>query len=133
MLQFNFIMTCIIHKILVLFKITRILKPFLRSIIEFLFKETNCFFFSQRVMMKISRLEEDKNIEENIIKDVRNLFRLKNFKKEPNDTAIKDISNLFRLKKEKKSIKDKILRDVRNPSRHEEKGENYYKPTNKSK
>ena len=90
-------------------------------------------FFSQRVMMKISRLEEDKNIEENIIKYVRNLFRLKNFKKEPNDTAIKDISNLFRLKKEKKPIKDKILRDIRNPSRHEENGENYYKPTNKSK
>ena len=27
-------------------------------------------------MMERSRLEEDKNIEENIIKDVRNLFRL---------------------------------------------------------
>ena len=31
--------------------------------------------------MKISRLEEDKNIEENIIKDVINLFRLKKLKK----------------------------------------------------
>ena len=27
--------------------------------------------------MKRPRLEEDKNIEENIIKDVRNIFRLK--------------------------------------------------------
>ena len=84
-------------------------------------------------MMKISRLEEDKNMAENIIKDVRNLFGLKKFKKEPNDTAIKDTSNLFRLKQEKKSIKDKILRDIRDPSGHEEKGKNYYKPTNKSK
>ena len=38
--------------------------------------------------MKISRLEEDKNIEENINKDVRNLFRLKKSKKETNDTAL---------------------------------------------
>ena len=28
-------------------------------------------------MMKSLRLEEDKNIEDNIIKDIRNLFRLK--------------------------------------------------------
>ena len=32
--------------------------------------------------------------EGNIIKDIRNLFRLK---KKQNDTAIKDIKNLFRL------------------------------------
>ena len=38
-------------------------------------------------MKKRSRLEEDKNIEENIVKDVRNLFRLKKLKKETNDTA----------------------------------------------
>ena len=31
--------------------------------------------------MKSSRLEENKNIEENIIKDVRNLFRLRKLKK----------------------------------------------------
>ena len=35
MLQVNFITICIIHKILVLLKITRILKPFLRSITDF--------------------------------------------------------------------------------------------------
>ena len=44
--------------------------------------------------------------EENIIKDTRNLFRLKN---EENYTAIKDIRNLFRIEKEAKSIKDGIL------------------------
>ena len=38
--------------------------------------------------------------EENIIKDIRNIFRLK---KEQNYTAIKDIRNLFRLVK---AIKD---------------------------
>ena len=41
-------------------------------------------------MLKSSRLEE-----ENIIKDVRNLFRLKKTKKETTDTAITDIRNFF--------------------------------------
>ena len=47
-----------------------------------------------------------KNIieEEKIIKDIRNLFRLK---KEPSQTAIED---LFRRKKEIKEINDKILK-----------------------
>ena len=61
--------------------------------------------------------------EENIIKDIRNLFRLK---KEQNYTGIKDIRNLFRLKKEIKAIKDIILRDIKNLFEHEE--ESYYKP-----
>ena len=39
--------------------------------------------------MKSSGLEEYKNIEENIIKDVRNVFSLKKLKKETNDVAIK--------------------------------------------
>ena len=48
-------------------------------------------------MIKCSRLEKDKkNIETNIIKDVRNIF---NLIKERNDTAIKDMRNLSRLKK----------------------------------
>ena len=42
--------------------------------------------------MKSLRLEE-----ENIIKDIRNFFRLE---KEQNYTAIKDIRNLFRQEKE---------------------------------
>ena len=49
--------------------------------------------------MKSSRLEEDKNIEENIIKDVRHRFRLRKTKKETNAAAIKGIINLLRLKK----------------------------------
>ena len=60
--------------------------------------------------MKSSRLEDDKNIEENVIKDVRNLFRLKKIKKETNDAAIKGIRNFFKLKKDNKVIKGKILR-----------------------
>ena len=49
-------------------------------------------------MIKNLRLEEDKNMKDNIIKDIRNLFRLKNIKKETNDATIKGIRNLFRLK-----------------------------------
>ena len=63
--------------------------------------------------------------EENIIKDIRNLFRLK---KEQNYTAIKDIRNLFRQEKETKAIKDRILRDIKNLFEHEKEEENYYKP-----
>ena len=61
---------------------------------------------------------------ENIVKDVRNIFRLE---KEIDDTAIKDIRNLFRLKKENKVIKDKILRDIRSLFEHGEQEESYYK------
>ena len=46
-----------------------------------------------------------------MIKDIRNLFRLK---KELNYTAIKDIGNRFRQQKETKEIKDRILRDIKN-------------------
>ena len=62
--------------------------------------------------------------EENIIKDTRNLFRLK---KELNYTAIKDIRNHFRLEKETKVINDKTLRDIKNLFEHEEE-KDYYKP-----
>ena len=43
-------------------------------------------------------------MEDNVIKDVRNLFRLK---KVIDDKATEDIRNLLKLKKEKESIKDK--------------------------
>ena len=68
--------------------------------------------------MKSSRLEEDKNIEENIIKDVRHRFRLRKTKKETNAAAIKGIINLLRLKKENKITKDGILRDIGNLFEH---------------
>ena len=53
--------------------------------------------------------------EENIIKDIRNIFRLK---KGLNYTAIKDVRHLFILKKETKAIKDKIFRDIKNLFEH---------------
>ena len=71
MLQVNFIIIYIIHKISILLKTTRVLKRSLRS---------NNQFLLQHKIMKILRLEEDNNIEENIIKDIKNLFRLKNTK-----------------------------------------------------
>ena len=76
--------------------------------------------------VEISRLEEDKNIEGNIIKDVRNLLKLKKLKRNTNDAANKGIGNLFRLKKENKAINYRILCDIRNLLEHEEA--NYYKP-----
>ena len=71
------------YKILVLLKITRILKNFLRSIIDFYFFFF-IFFFSEHIMMELWF--------KNIIKYVRNLFRLET---EGNDTAIRGIKNLF--------------------------------------
>ena len=57
-------------------------------------------------MMISSRIEEDKTIEDNIIKGKRDLFRSKKLKKEAYDTTIKDIRNLFSGKKENKAMKD---------------------------
>ena len=48
---------------------------------------------------------------ENIIKYIRNLFRLK---RKQNYTAIKDIINLFRLKKKLKQLKIKYLEISKN-------------------
>ena len=70
--------------------------------------------------MKSSKLVEDKKIEDNIIKDVKNLFRLKKPKQETCDTAIRDIRNLFRLKKENEVIQDRVLLDIRNLFEHED-------------
>ena len=52
--------------------------------------------------------------EENIRKDVRNLFRLEKLRKEIIDTPNKEIRHLFRLEKENEEIKGRILRDIRN-------------------
>ena len=43
------------------------------------------------------------------------------------ENIIKDIRNLFRLEKEIKAIKDRILRSINNLFEHEEE-DNYYKP-----
>ena len=87
-LQINSIMIYINHKNLVFLKINRILQHFSRSLKDFSFffkKNVIIDFFSKCIMIKSSRLEKDKDIEENIIKDVRSLFRLKKLKKETND------------------------------------------------
>ena len=70
-------------------------------------------------------MEDPRSEEEKIIKDIRNLFRLK---KEQNDTAIKGLRNLFRLKKEIKGIKDIAIRDIKNLSGYEKEEQSYYKP-----
>ena len=69
MLQLSFIMIYIIQKILMLLKINRILNCILRSTINFYYQIV--FFFLQHIMMGNRRSEE-----ENMIKDVINLFRL---------------------------------------------------------
>ena len=72
MLQVNFIMLCILVKILV-FKITKILKRFLRSIIHFYFLK-NFFFLFQDPIMESSSFEK-----QNLMKYVKNHFRLEKF------------------------------------------------------
>ena len=47
-------------------------------------------------------------------------------KKEIDDNAIENIRNIFKLEKENKAVKDKIIADIRNPFEQEEE-ENYYK------
>ena len=64
--------------------------------------------------------------EENIIKDVKNLFRLEKLKDETINTSIKDIRNLFRIEKENKAIKDRLIRDNKSLLENEQ-AENYYK------
>ena len=52
-------------------------------------------------------LKKIKAIEDNFIKDVRNLFKLK---KEIDGTTIKDIRYLFRLNKENETMKDRVIK-----------------------
>ena len=66
-------MIYIIYKILVLFKIIRILKCFLRNTIDFYFFLKNNFF-PQHIIMNRLRLRKDKNIEENIIKHAKKIL-----------------------------------------------------------
>ena len=44
------------------------------------------------------------------------------------EKIIKDIRNLFRLKKEVKGIKDIVLRNIYNSFEYEKEEGNYYKP-----
>ena len=90
------------------------------------FKKYNrvLFFLKRLIFIKIYNNGSLSPKEENIIKDTRNLFRLK---KEQNYAAVKDIRNLFRLHKEIKEIKDKVLRNIKNLLKYEKEEENYYK------
>ena len=74
MLQVNFIMIYIIHKISVLLKINKILKRCLMNIYYFLKKS----IFFDNIFMQSTKHEEYENITENVIKNVRNFIRLKN-------------------------------------------------------
>ena len=67
--------------------------------------------------MTCLRHEKNKNMEDNTVKDVRNLFRLR---KEIDDTSIKEIIYLFRLKEENEAIKVRVIREIRNHFEHEE-------------
>ena len=71
-------------------------------------------------MNALSYLEERKK-EDNIIKDIKNLFRLR---KAIDDSTTKDARNLFRRRKGNKTIKDKMIRDIK----VFEEENNYYKP-----
>ena len=44
------------------------------------------------------------------------------------ENIINDLRNLFRLKKEIKEIKDMVLRNIKNLFTYEKEEENYYKP-----
>ena len=61
--------------------------------------------------MKNSRLGEGEKIENNIIKNARNLFGQQ---KEIDYSTIKGIKSLSRLNKENKAIKDRVIRYIRN-------------------
>ena len=101
MLQVNFIMIYIIHKISVSIK-NSVFKRFFKKnyffkiiiyIIDLFFSKKK-FFFSQR--RKFQGMKKTEKIKSNIIKDVENLFRLK---EEIDNITVKGVKNLFRLKK----------------------------------
>ena len=92
LLNFIFVIIYIIHKVLVLLK--NQLNYFEDSIFECFFIKYHrflsffkLFFLSQHIMMVSLSLKK-----ENVIKDIRNLFRLR---KELNYTTIKNIRNLL--------------------------------------
>ena len=107
LLNFNFAMIYIIHKILALLKSHLIIlniafsNAFLKIIIDFYYFQKKIFFFPFYIMMENPRPEKE--------------------------NTIRDIGNRFRLKKETKAIKDRILRDVKNLFEDKDE-ENYHKP-----
>ena len=98
MLQVNFIMIYIINKILGL-KITRILKRFLRSIIDFYFLKNKYFFFATYNDKKYKASTGKQNSR------WKKSVQIEKTKKETTDTTIKNIRNIFRLEKRTKKLK----------------------------
>ena len=92
----------VLHKITWIFWKIIFSNVFLRSIIDYFF--LNIFFTTKNTFLTLE--------EENIIKNIRNIFKLKN---ELNYTALKDVT------------KDRKFTDIKNFFEHEEE-EHYYKP-----
>ena len=94
LLKFKFVMIYITHKMLVLYKNClnylkdSIFECFFESSITDLYYYFLKFFF--HVMMENPRLNK-----ENIIKNIRNLFRLEKETKAINDRILRDIKNHF--------------------------------------
>ena len=76
-----------------------------------------------RILGAVNTLSESEKSkrEDNIIKDIKIVFRLRN---EIDNSATKDIRNLIRLKKENETIKDKMIKDIKTLFEEDD----YYKP-----
>ena len=104
LLNFNYNMIYMIHKTLV--SIKNKLNYLKDSTFECFFKEYNRLLILKKINFFFITFNRGK-FEENIIKDIRNLFRLK--KEELNYIAIKDIRNLLDKKKKLKQLKIEYL------------------------
>ena len=82
---------------------------------QFYFFRKNYSAFFTVITLKIPRPKKIRKIEDNIIKDVGSLFRLK---KEIYGNTVRNTKNLFRLKKENETIQDEVIRDIRNLFEH---------------
>ena len=92
LLNFNLVMIYIIHKMLVLLKNHQ---NYSKESISECFKEHNIIFFSNKLLTQHIMMESLSFDEENIIKNIRNLFRLERETKEIKDRIPKDIKNHF--------------------------------------
>ena len=117
--NFNFAMIYIIHKMVMLVLLKNNLNYLKDSLSQCFFKKYNKLFFFWKWNFSWQIIMESLSLEgKNVIKDIRNLIRLK---KQLNYTAVKDIRNLLRrLKKTPKAIKDGMLRVIKNLFEHEE-------------
>ena len=97
LLNSNFVMIYIIHKMLVLLK--NHLNYVNDSIIDCFFKEYNRFCFFNKFLTQHIMMESLSFDDENVTKTIRNRFI---------------------LEKKTKEIKDRILRDIKNHFEHEE-------------